>query len=173
MPSLPTPATESDSPVQPARHQTGLITILFTDLVGSTALKQQVGDRTGASLIQQHHALVRELLRFGEVWLGRHQHTKERRVFKFCFQAERVRFLKREMTLFRLLKERVGDHANIVRLHDIILDQPPFYVEMDYVEGADLRTWSEECEGVASVPLETRLEIAAQAADGLQAAHEA
>jgi class 3 adenylate cyclase len=45
----------------------GLITIVFTDLVGSTALKQKVGDRTGASLIQQHHAVGRELLRgFGE-----------------------------------------------------------------------------------------------------------
>ena len=28
---------------------------------------------------------------FGEVWLGRHQRTKERRVFKFCFQAERLK----------------------------------------------------------------------------------
>jgi WD40 repeat protein/class 3 adenylate cyclase/tRNA A-37 threonylcarbamoyl transferase component Bud32 len=110
---------------------------------------------------------------FGEVWLGRHQHTKERRVFKFCFQAERVRFLKREMTLFRVLKERVGDHANIVRLHDVILDHPPFYVEMDYVEGADLRSWCEEHGGIEAIPLETRLEIMAQAADGLQAAHEA
>jgi WD40 repeat protein/class 3 adenylate cyclase/tRNA A-37 threonylcarbamoyl transferase component Bud32 len=366
MPSLLTPGTEGESPVPSARHQTGLITIVFTDLVGSTALKQQVGDRTGATLIQQHHGLVRELLRgfqggeeietagdsflivfskpsdaahfglllharlralnqglaarledrigihvgevvireqygspnpkgltgiqvdtcarvmglaqggqilltrsafdsarqmltgedvagvgplewlnhgsyllkgidaslevcevgevgiaplqapagsekaqrqvtpenepvlgwrpavgqlvpntrwrletklgeggFGEVWLGRHQHTKERRVFKFCFQADRVRFLKREMTLFRVLKERVGDHPNIVRLHDIMLDHPPFYVEMDYVDGADLRSWCEERGGVEAVPLETRLEIVAQAADGLQAAHEA
>ena len=63
MPSPPHPATEGDSPAPLQRQRTGLITILFTDLVGSTALKQQVGDRTGASLIQQHHALVRELLR--------------------------------------------------------------------------------------------------------------
>jgi class 3 adenylate cyclase len=109
---------------------------------------------------------------FGEVWLGRHQHTKERRVFKFCFEAKRVRFLKREMTLFRLLKERVGDHANIVRLHDVYLEQPPFYIEMDYVEGADLMTWCAQ-RGIPSIPLHTRLEIVAQAADGLQAAHEA
>ena len=362
----PSPPSAGDAPDQPARHQTGLITIVFTDLVGSTALKQQVGDRTGASLIQQHHLLVRELLRefqggeenetagdsflivftrpsdavhfglllqarlramnqgaavrmeerigvhvgevvireqdgspnpkgltgtqvdtcarvmdlarggqilltrsafdsarqmlkgedvagvgqlewlnhgsyllkgiesalevcevgeagiaplqapagsekaqrqvtaeaeavlgwrpavgqlvpglrwrletklgeggFGEVWLGRHQNTKERRVFKFCFQAERVRFLKREMTLFRVLKERVGDHPNIVRLNDVMLDHPPFYVEMDYVEGADLRSWSAEHGGVEAIPLATRLEIVAQAADGLQAAHEA
>src|SRR5262249_42406750 len=52
---------------------------------------------------------------FGEVWLGRHLKLKERRVFKFCFRADRVRSLKREMTLFRVLKERVGDHPNIVR----------------------------------------------------------
>src|SRR5205085_12205521 len=39
---------------------------------------------------------------FGEVWLARHEKLKERRVFKFCFHAERVRSLKREVTLFRL-----------------------------------------------------------------------
>ena len=109
---------------------------------------------------------------FGEVWLGRNPTTKEARVFKFCFQAERVRFLKRELTLFRLLKERVGDHPHLVRLHDVFLDQPPFYVEMDYVEGADLRHWCEAHGGVEAIPLETRIEIVAQAADGLQAAHE-
>jgi WD40 repeat protein/class 3 adenylate cyclase/tRNA A-37 threonylcarbamoyl transferase component Bud32 len=366
MVSLSTPATEGGSPVQPARHQTGLMTMLFTDLVGSTALKEAVGDRAGASLTQQHHGLVRELLGgfkggeeigtagdsflivfarpsdavhfglllharlramnqgsaarledrigihvgevviweqggspnpkgltgiqvdtcarvmglaqggqilltrsafdsarqmlkgediqgvgplewlnhgpyslkgieapvevcevgevgiaplhapagsekaqrqvtpesepvlgwrpavgqlvpntrwrletklgeggFGEVWLGRNSTTKERRVFKFCFQVERVRFLKRELTLFRLLKERVGEHPNIVRLQDVYLDQPPFYVEMDYVEGADLRSWAAEHGGVEAIPLATRLEIVAQAADGLQAAHEA
>src|SRR5207247_1076066 len=35
---------------------------------------------------------------FGEVWLGSHQRTKERRVFKFCFDADRLRSLKREYT---------------------------------------------------------------------------
>jgi hypothetical protein len=84
-----------------------------------------------------------------------------------------VRFLKRELTLFRLLKERVGEQLNIVRLHDVYLDQPPFYVEMDYVDGADLRTWCQEAGGIEAVDLETRLEIVVQAADGLQAAHDA
>jgi serine/threonine protein kinase len=77
------------------------------------------------------------------------------------------------LTLFRVLKERVGDHSNIVRLHDVFLDQAPFYVEMDYVEGTDLRSWCEAQGGVEKVPLETRLESVAQAANGLQAAHEA
>ena len=110
---------------------------------------------------------------FGEVWLARNTTTKQARVFKFCFQAERVRFLKREMTLFRLLKERIGDHPNIVRLNDVYLEQPPFYVEMEYVAGEDLRSWCKQHGDINAIPLETRLEIVAQAAEGLQAAHDA
>ncbi|MDA1274592.1 MAG: SUMF1/EgtB/PvdO family nonheme iron enzyme [Verrucomicrobia bacterium] len=110
---------------------------------------------------------------FGEVWLGRHQTMKERRVFKFCFRADRVRSLKREMTLFRILKERVGDHPNIVRLLEVYFDEPPFYVVMDHVEGQDLKVWCEEQGGVEKVPLAARLEIVAQIADALQAAHDA
>jgi len=110
---------------------------------------------------------------FGEVWLGRHETMKERRVFKFCFRADRVRSLKREMTLFRLIRERIGDHPNIVALRDVYFDEPPFYVVMDHIEGSDLKTWCESQGGVEKVPLAARLEILAQIADALQAAHDA
>jgi WD40 repeat protein/class 3 adenylate cyclase len=109
---------------------------------------------------------------FGEVWLGRHQRLKEQRVFKFCFRADRIRSLKRELTLFRLLKERIGEHPNIVRLYEVYFDEPPYFLEEDYVEGRDLGHWCEAQGGVNAVPLETRLEIVAQVADALQAAHE-
>ncbi len=110
---------------------------------------------------------------FGEVWLGRHQVMRERRVFKFCFRADRVRSLKREMTLFRLIKERIGDHPNIVSLRDVYFDEPPYYVEEEYVAGQDLRAWCEAQGGAEKVPLATRLELAAQIADALQVAHDA
>jgi len=42
-------------------HRTGLVTLLFADLVGSTELKQRAGDAPGLRLIDQHHAAVREL----------------------------------------------------------------------------------------------------------------
>jgi class 3 adenylate cyclase len=45
------------------RHRTGLVTLVFTDMVGSTALKQQLGDRAGTQLIEQDHALVRAMVR--------------------------------------------------------------------------------------------------------------
>lgn len=44
------------------KHRIGLLTLLFTDMVGSTQLKQALGDTDGFDRIQEHHALVRETL---------------------------------------------------------------------------------------------------------------
>ena len=110
---------------------------------------------------------------FGEVWRAYHEGLKEHRVFKFCFRADRARALKREVTLFRLLKARIGENPHIVCLREVYFDEPPFYIEMDYVRGKDLASWCKEYRGVDHIPMETRLEIVAQAADALQAAHDA
>jgi tetratricopeptide (TPR) repeat protein/class 3 adenylate cyclase/tRNA A-37 threonylcarbamoyl transferase component Bud32 len=109
---------------------------------------------------------------FGEVWLGRDKRLKTEHVFKFCFRADRVRSLKREVTLFRLLKERVGEHPNIVGIEHVYFDEAPFYIVMQHVEGKDLATWCEAQGGVEKVPLSARLEIVAQVAAALQAAHD-
>ncbi|MEW6155904.1 MAG: protein kinase, partial [Verrucomicrobiota bacterium] len=108
---------------------------------------------------------------FGEVWLARHQQLGSLRVFKFCFRADRVRSLRREVTLFRLLRERVGMHPNIVSIEEVYFDEPPFYVVMDYVPGKDLASWLRAQS--EPVPVEQRLEVVAQVADALQAAHDA
>src|SRR5690606_6097865 len=55
---------------------------------------------------------------FGEVWLGSNSKTRERRVFKFCFDAERLRSFRRELTLVRLLREALGNRADIARLYE-------------------------------------------------------
>ena len=109
---------------------------------------------------------------FGEVWLGRDKRLKTERVFKFCFRADRVRSLKREATLFRLLKERAGEHPNIVAIESVYFDELPYYILMQHVAGQDLASWCESQGGIEKVPLETRLEIVAQIADALQAAHD-
>jgi hypothetical protein len=72
-----------------------------------------------------------------------------------------------------VLKEKVGEHPNIVAVRDVYLDAPPYYLVTDYVEGADLKTWCEQQGGADKVPLAVKLEIIAQVADALQAAHEA
>lgn len=44
------------------KHRLGLLTLLLTDLVGSTKLKQDFGDRPAVNLIQRHRAVLREIL---------------------------------------------------------------------------------------------------------------
>jgi WD40 repeat protein/serine/threonine protein kinase/class 3 adenylate cyclase len=78
---------------------------------------------------------------FGEVWLARHRRTKELRVFKFCFRADRLRSLKREMTLFRILKEVLGERPDIARLYEVQFDQAPYYLVLEYTPGGNLADW--------------------------------
>jgi serine/threonine protein kinase/WD40 repeat protein len=110
----------------------------------------------------------------GEVWMGAHKQLQERRVFKFCNTEEKARTLKREVTLFRLLKERVGRNPHFITLHEVSLDEPPWYLMMDYVEARDLENWcAAQPGGLAALTESQRLEIIIQAAEALQAAHEA
>jgi serine/threonine protein kinase/class 3 adenylate cyclase len=129
-----------------------------------------------AQLVPRTHWILGEKLGeggFGEVWVARHQTLKEDRVFKFCFRADRARSLRRELTLFRLLREKVGSHRHIVGIQEVNLDEPPFYLVMERASGSDLRKWSAQQGGAGAVPIEVRLEIVAQTADALQAAHDA
>jgi class 3 adenylate cyclase len=49
-----------------AEHDRRLLTVLFTDIVGSTERAANIGDRNWGDLLERHHALVRrELTRFG------------------------------------------------------------------------------------------------------------
>ena len=108
---------------------------------------------------------------FGEVWLAVHKKTRERRVFKFCYDPERLRALQREITLFRLLKETLGDRDDITRILDWNFDEAPYFIESEYTAGGSLVEWAEEQGDLGEVPLATRLEIVAQVATALAAAH--
>lgn len=108
---------------------------------------------------------------FGEVWLAEHLKTHEKRVFKFCLQADRLRGLKREVTIFRLLKESLGERNDIARIFDWNFESAPYFVESEYTHGGNLLEWSEEQGGISEVPLATRLELVAQVAEALAAAH--
>ncbi|MCH7908911.1 MAG: protein kinase, partial [Candidatus Hydrogenedentes bacterium] len=108
---------------------------------------------------------------FGQVWLAAHEKTKAKRVFKFCFDSERVRSLKREVVLFRLLKESLGDRDDIAQVIDWEFDRPPYFLESEYTEGGDLLAWAEAQGGIANVSLRTRLKLVAEIAEALAAAH--
>jgi|GEM_PF-6232156 len=108
---------------------------------------------------------------FGEVWLARQAKMGGERVFKFCFDPERLRSLKRELTIFRLIREALGNRDDIARLHDVRLDKPPFYLESEFVPSGNLVQWSARRDGIESVPLAARLQLMAGICEAVAAAH--
>lgn len=109
---------------------------------------------------------------FGEVWLARDRGHAPR-VLKFCFDPDRVRSLKREASLFNLLKDKFGSHPRILPLLDFHVSDRPHFLVTEFVAGLDLKNWAERIGGIRGVPLRQRLEIVAQTAEGLEAAHQA
>jgi DNA-binding winged helix-turn-helix (wHTH) protein/tetratricopeptide (TPR) repeat protein len=107
----------------------------------------------------------------GEAWLARHDKTGDRRVFKFALDAGALRSLKREITLYRVLHDALEERAAVVPILEWNLEEPPYFIETEFVEGRDLSVWAESRGGLGSVPLERRLELVAQIAEALGAAH--
>lgn len=109
---------------------------------------------------------------FGEVWLARRRQTREPRVFKFCFDAQRLRSFKRELALFRLIRERLGLRPDIACLHQVQLDAAPYFLESEYCEGGVLDEWLRARRRADKpIPLMGRLKVLAQVARALGAAH--
>ena len=107
---------------------------------------------------------------FGEVWLACNKRTKELRVFKFCFDVERLRSFKRELTLFRLLQSEFGNRKEFLRLYDVQLEKPPFFLESEYVTAGNLGEWATP-ERFAVWSLEDRIRFAAETSEAVASAH--
>lgn len=107
----------------------------------------------------------------GEVWLARHDKTRESRVYKYALEGTAFTALKREVTLFRLLHDSLGERPDLVRILDWNLQEPPFFIESEYTAGGSLMTWAGAQGGIDKVPMRTRLDLLAQTAEILAAAH--
>ena len=102
-----------------SRRPTGVLaTVLFTDLVGSTALAADIGDRRWRDLLEQHNALVRrELTRFD----GEEVDTAGDGFFAtFDGPARAIRCAQSVVESVRLLglEVRAGLHTGEVELAD-------------------------------------------------------
>lgn len=108
---------------------------------------------------------------YGEVWLAEHAKTRERRVFKFGRDQSSLAALKREITLYRLLRDALGERREFLRLLDWNLEEPPFFIESEHAGDGNLAEWAGEMGGIGQVPMAERLRLVAEAAEALAAAH--
>lgn len=107
----------------------------------------------------------------GDTWLVRHEKTGEQRVFKFARDEKSLIALKREITLFRVINDRLGDRAGVVRLMDWNLEHHPYFIEEQHVRGGCLVDWARSRGGLAALPLKDRLEIVSKISLSIAAVH--
>jgi eukaryotic-like serine/threonine-protein kinase len=93
-----------------------------------------------------------------EVWLARHAKTHDRRVFKFCSSGERLSALKREFTLYRVLRESLGDRDDYARVLDANFATEPFFLECAF-GGESLGAWAANGDPLAAMSLDERLAL--------------
>lgn len=108
--------------------------------------------------------------RANEVWVAEHVKTAELRIFKFAYEAAFLRQLKREVTLSRLLRVSLGERPDFAPVLEWNFDAQPFFLEIAY-RGEDISSWAAEHGGLQALPLETRLDLAAQICGTVAAAH--
>jgi DNA-binding winged helix-turn-helix (wHTH) protein/serine/threonine protein kinase/tetratricopeptide (TPR) repeat protein len=119
-----------------------------------------------------HWRLVRPLdaSANSQVWLAEHPKTRELRVFKFISGTACLKSLKREVTVFRFLRESLGERPDFVRIFEWNFDTPPYFLESEY-GGPNLSAWAEDEGGLAGIPVEKRLAMVAGIAETVAAAH--
>ncbi len=140
------------------------------DSAPPSAIALAAGDRITA---RPNWVLVRALGEggHGEAWLAEHAKTRERRVFKFARDSSGLAALKREITLYRLMHDTLGERPDIAHLIDWNLEEPPYFIESAHASAGSLLDWDAAIGGIARVELAQRLRLAAQIADALGAAH--
>jgi len=105
-----------------------------------------------------------------EVWLAEHPKTRELRVFKFVSKLSRLSTLKREVTVFRFLRQSREDRPYLVQILEWNFEAEPYFLESEY-GGPNLAQWAEGQGGLAGIPLQRRLQVLAEIARAVSDVH--
>ena len=107
----------------------------------------------------------------GEVWRVAQAKTGETRVYKFALGAEALVALKREITLFRLLRTQLGEDAPVAEIRDWNLEEVPYFLELSDYPAGNLAVWLERRGGAAALARDERLSIFAAIAGAVAQVH--
>lgn len=151
-----------------------LVAEVRAEAVERSAEPSPLALEAGQAVAGRRHWLLQRRLGeggHGEVWLVEHDKTRERRVFKFARNSGSLGALKREVTLFRLFLDALGERPDLAPVLDWNFDEAPYFIESPFAPQGSLLDYADGLGGIARLPLSTRLELAAQIADALAAAH--
>lgn len=107
----------------------------------------------------------------GEVWRVAHRKTGEVRVYKFALDADALLALKREVTLFRLLRQQLGPEARLAEILDWNLDEAPYFIELEHYVAGNLALWAAAQGGLTQIALPERLALFADCAEAVAKVH--
>ena len=121
---------------------------------------------------REHWLLLRPLdaSAGSEVWLAEHPKTHELRVFKFVSKLTRLRALKREVTVFRFLRESLEDRRHLIQILEWNFETEPYFLESEY-GGPNLVEWAVGHGGLANLPLQPRLHVLAEISRAVSDVH--
>lgn len=105
-----------------------------------------------------------------EVWLARQPRSREARVFKFSVGGERLSAIKREATLMRVLRDTLGERADLVRVLDWNFEAEPYFIECEY-GGESLPDWARAHPDLEGWDRARRIAFFLQVAGAVDAAH--
>ncbi len=105
-----------------------------------------------------------------EVWRIDHAKTGERHVVKYAADANRLRSLKREVAISRLLKQAFGERPDFVYVLDWNFATPPYWAESAY-GGPTMSQWADAQGGLAAVDMAVRLDMLASVCATVAVAH--
>jgi class 3 adenylate cyclase len=123
-------AVASERPnLRPAAAPDGTVTILFSDIEGSTELNDRLGDLRWVELLRAHHAIVREEV----ATCGGFEVKAQGDGFMIAFPSAR-RALECAVAIQKAIGERLGDHTDMpirvrIGLHtgEAVRDESDFY----------------------------------------------
>ncbi len=107
---------------------------------------------------------------YGDAWLGERD-AQDRRAIKFARDAVCTAALRREITLSRLLRQALGPRDDLVQVLDWNLEQPPYFLETAWSELGSLAEWAALRGGLRALDRTLRIDLVAQMAEALAAAH--
>ncbi len=113
-----------------------------------------------------------------ETWLAQRQGSDEQdtgaqRVFRFCRSERHLRLLQRETTVMRYLREALAGRKDIAIILDWQLDEPPYFLEMDYARRGSLPQWAVSRGGLHRIALAERMRLVGEVSGALAAVHAA